>query len=121
MVKLNITEKKFIWIIVVLLGLSVFTAGYFAYYSFFTPEALKRREVKKWAEIIGKNTELPKGETPTLATITNKEKLGDQLFFARAENGDKILIYPLAKQAFLFRPSTGKIIEVTTNVSIEME
>lgn len=121
MMMINIAEKKFIWIIVVLFGLSVFAAGYFAYHSFFTPEALKRREVKKWAEIIGKNTELPHGETPTLATVTNKEKLGDQKFFQKAENGDKILIYPLAKQAYLFRPSLGKIIEVTTNVSIERE
>ena len=61
---------------------------------------------------IGKLIELPKGENPTVATITDPEKLKDQPFFANAKNGDKVLIYPNARKAFLYDPSTKKLIEV---------
>ena len=61
---------------------------------------------------IGKLIELPKGENPTVATITDPAKLKDQPFFANAKNGDKVLIYPNARKAFLYDPSTKKLIEV---------
>lgn len=106
-------------ILSVSLLVALLVAAYFAYRSFFTPEALRRREVAKWVEIIGGSVELPRGETPTLATVTNRDRLGGQAFFREAENGDRMLIYPNAKKAFLYRPSTGKIIDMTTDVDIE--
>ncbi len=54
---------------------------------------------------------LPQGETPTIATVSDKSKLKDQAFLKNAENGDKILIYAKAKKAILYRPSLNKIIE----------
>lgn len=71
-------------------------------------------EVNKLVAEIGKLIVLPEGENPTLATITDKEKLKDVPFFSKAENGDKVLIYVTARKAYLFRPSTQKIIEVAT-------
>ncbi|NTW46395.1 MAG: hypothetical protein HGB18_05125 [Candidatus Moranbacteria bacterium] len=56
--------------------------------------------------------ELPSEETPTLATVTDKTKLAGQDFFTNAENGDKVLIYQVAGKAILFRPSSGKIVNV---------
>ena len=55
---------------------------------------------------------LPKDETPTLATVSDPEKLKDQRFFVNAVKGDKVLVYSLAKKAILYSPSLDKIIEV---------
>lgn len=51
-------------------------------------------------------------EIPTIATVSDKSSLSGQDFFKSAENGDKVLIYTVAKKAVLYRPSIGKIIEV---------
>ncbi len=56
--------------------------------------------------------ELPQGETPTIATVSDKEKLKDQPFFKATENGDVLLAYTKAMQAILDRPNTNKIINV---------
>jgi hypothetical protein len=61
---------------------------------------------------VGKLTVLPTGETPTIATVTDITKLKDQPFFANAVNGDKVLIYTQAKKAYLYRPSTNKLINI---------
>ena len=61
---------------------------------------------------IGKLTNLPTGETPTIATVTDITKLAGQPFFANAKNGDKVLIYTGAKEAYLYRPSTNKLINI---------
>ena len=61
---------------------------------------------------VGKLTVLPTGETPTIATVTDITKLADQPFFTNAKNGDKVLIYTTAKKAYLYRPSTNKLINI---------
>lgn len=76
------------------------------------PQEAARVETKETMEAVGKLIALPEDETPTIATVTNNDRLKDQPFFSKAENGDKVLIYPQAKRAILYRPSTNKIIEV---------
>lgn len=104
-------------LLIIALGL----AAYFAYRSFWSPEAQKRREVSKWVELVGERAWLPAGERPTVATVTNQEKLDDQPFFRSARNGDKMLIYPQAARAYLYRPSTGKIIDIARDIDIERD
>lgn len=76
-------------------------------------EDVKEEEIKQAVKALEKNVLLPMGETPTLSTITNKEELVEnQDFFDDAENGDQVLVYHEAKKAFLYRPSTGKLINL---------
>lgn len=63
-------------------------------------------------EKIGKLIKLPEDEVPLVATVTDEKKLENQPFFKDAKIGDKVLVYSKAKQAFLYRPSTNKIINV---------
>jgi len=94
---------------------------YYATFQFFKirqdSNAAAQREIKTITERIGKFMELPQGEVPTLATVSDREKLKGQQFFLNAKNGDKVLVYPKAKKAILFRPSSGKIIEVANLTS----
>ena len=68
-------------------------------------------EVQGLVDALSKITELP-NEQPTIATVTDKEKLKQYPFFTKAESGDKVLIFNQAKKAYLYRPSSGKLIEV---------
>src|SRR3989344_9020923 len=61
---------------------------------------------------VGKLMMLPSDETPTVATVSDVEKLKNQPFFAASQNGDKVLIFSQAKKAILYRPSTNMIIDV---------
>lgn len=67
---------------------------------------------KQLVEAVGKLMILPADEAPTIATVTDLEKLKGQPFFANAAVGDKVLIYTKAQKAILYRPSEDKIIEL---------
>lgn len=69
-------------------------------------------EAGKIAEQVKKLIAVPDDETPTIATVSNADKLKANAFFANAQNGDKVLIYTGAKKAIIFRPGENKIIEV---------
>lgn len=70
-------------------------------------------EVSMLAEKVRQHMDLPY-ETPTIATVSDLEKLKSQPFFSRAKQGDKVLFYQSLKKAILFRPSTNRIIDVAT-------
>lgn len=69
-------------------------------------------EVKKWVAEVSKLMELPEGEEPTVATVSDINKLKEQPFFQKAKNGDKVLIYSNAKEAILYDPQLQKIVTV---------
>lgn len=84
-------------------------AGYFGY-QYFQPKPTT--DVQKLVAEVGKLIDLPTGEDPTLATVTDVEKLKDQPFFQKAKNGNVVLIYAKAKKAILYDPVLKKIVEV---------
>jgi len=111
----KITKVILTVIVFLLVAGSLGMAGYF--YKQYNdikkdPNKVSTDEIKSLTNVISKFMDLPTDETPTLATVTDKEKLKDQDFFKKSENGDKILIYANAKKAILYRPSTQKVIEV---------
>jgi hypothetical protein len=81
--------------------------------AFQNPAAASEAETKKIVADVSKVIVLPGDETPTLATVSEPEKLKDQPFFANALAGDKVLVYTKAQKAILWRPSSAKVIEVS--------
>lgn len=76
------------------------------------PQETAQKEAQQIIEKVARLIVLPEGETPTIATVTDPERLKEQAFFSRSEKGDRVLIYTTAKKAILYRPSTDKIVEV---------
>lgn len=76
------------------------------------PTLVALEETRSLITKVSNLIELPKGEDPTIATVSDINKLKDQPFFANTQNGDKVLIYEKAREAILYRPSINKIIQV---------
>lgn len=117
---MNILQKLIpLFIILALVGLGAGGYFYWQYQQIKSQEILSQDpqkaadlEKKKLIAEIGKLIELPLGEEPTVATVTDIEKLKDQPFFQKSKNGDKVLIYTNSKKAILFDPISHKVIDV---------
>lgn len=68
------------------------------------------KQQKDMLQTAAKQIELPTNEQPIIATITSKELLSNQDFFRDALDGDKILMFPVNKKAYLYRPSTKQVL-----------
>lgn len=114
----------FVAIILALVGCSVY---FFLKYQGVSEELKKKSEGADKTEVlailekVSKLIEVPTDEEPTVATVTDKEKLKEQKFFAKAENEDKVIIFVKAQKAILYRPSTNKIIEVARIDTIDQK
>lgn len=111
-VKLNKAGIIAVASVVVILLLAISTSIYFYSKSKATPEGDAIKDLARVTEMVGKLMVLPTDETPTLATVSDPEKLKDQPFFAKAQKGDKVLIYANSQKAILYNPNTNKIVEV---------
>lgn len=60
---------------------------------------------------IGKSVQLP-GEEPVLVTVADKDKLTNKTLAATVENKDILLIYGSSKRMVVYRPSSGKVIDM---------
>ncbi len=117
--KVRVPSKRVLALLVVLV--LVGSAGYF-YVQYdkqkkevarlSNPQEAARVEADKLKAEVASLIEIPEDENPTIATVVDASKLKSQAFFANAENGDRVLMFPKAKKAILYRPSTKKIIEV---------
>ncbi len=87
-------------------------AGFIWYQRTFPSTNSGENEIDRLTQEIGRFYVLPVGETPTLSTVSDQNKLTDQVFFEKAKNGDKVLIYSQAKKAILYDPQAKKILEI---------
>ena len=76
------------------------------------PQRAAQQETQRLLVNVSELIVLPEGETPTIATVTDPERLKDQPFFAKAQTGDKVLIYTNARKAILYSANLNKIVEV---------
>lgn len=77
------------------------------------PQVAIQKQTETLIAKVGQLYNLPSGETPTIANVTDAAAAKQQsAFFANAQNGDKVLMYVKAGEAILYRPSTNKIVLV---------
>ena len=101
-------------LVTAVIGASGAAAYYYREYAALkkNPQKIAQEEIQRVMATVARHLVLPKGEVPTVATVTDPEKLKDQPFFANVKIGDKILIYTNAKKAILYDPSLDRIMEV---------
>ncbi len=104
-------SKLIILILILFLALAS-GASFYLYKKLNTdPKAETAKEIEYIIKKVGEHIVLPK-ETPTIATVSDPEKLRDQPFFDNAKVGDKVLVFSTSGKAILYSPSLDKIIEV---------
>ncbi len=107
-------RKSPLYIFIIFLLLLIIGGAIF-YYTKQRNDATDARlaEITDTIEAISMHVLLPTGEIPTLATVTDPEKLKSQRFFTHALIGDKMLIYTKAQKVILYRPSIDRVIEMS--------
>jgi hypothetical protein len=75
-------------------------------------EELSKRSTEQVLEALGKLALLP-SEEPVIATITDVDSLASQsAFYLKAQNGDKLVVFPQAQQAYIYSPARNIIVNV---------
>lgn len=107
----------FAFIILALLAIGGSGAGIY-YYSEYKKLSLRatnpQMEIKEILAKVGKLIELPEGEEPTVATVQDAEQIRSQPFFAKAQNGYRVILFTNARMAILFDELNNKLINVGT-------
>ncbi len=118
--KIDTNQKKSVYIgLAILLTVSLSVTGFFLYRfsamknDLNIGQQVSEKEIQDLIKQVGKIYELPKGETPNIATVTDPNRLRNQPFFANAQIGDKVLVYINARKGVLYRPKTNQIINVS--------
>lgn len=111
-------EKKAVllsFFILVLLAVGGAGAGIY-YYQKYTATARRaadpKAEAKEVLAKLGKLIDLPAGEEPTVATVTNADQIKNQPFFSKAKNGYRVILYTNGRMAILYDDVANKIINV---------
>lgn len=73
------------------------------------PKNIEQRTIEQVTKIV----EVP-GEKPSVLTVLSADKLTNKELAARAADGDRLLVYAENKRIVIFRPSSGKIVDMLT-------
>lgn len=110
--------KKIVNIVsIVAIGSIVLFAGYTYYRVSHAKNVISNKTEVNTNDLISKISKLyliPNGEVPTVATVSDPEKLKVQSLFINAEIGDKVFFFTNAGRAILYRPSIDKIIDIVS-------
>lgn len=96
--------------ILIVVGSTLLVGGGFFLFRGHAQQEVLRRENEALLAAIGKLVLLPQ-ETPVIATVVDLDKLKGQAFFAKAQRGDKVLIYTREHKAILYNPTEGRVVE----------
>ncbi len=105
-------QFSFAYIALFLVAIVAITAAYYFYTQYLSLGGSKEMQAQRLVSEVGEHILLPELEKPTIATVTDPKALEGQPFFAHAEAGDRVLVYPNAKKAILYRPGVHRIVEV---------
>jgi hypothetical protein len=112
---MNFIQKNVIGVLVIV-ALASAGSGYYFYHRYQelqqNPQAVAEKDNAALVAELSKLIVLPTDEQPTIATVADPSKLKDQLFFANAKTGDRVIIYTNARKAILYDPVAKQIIEV---------
>lgn len=106
--------KRFLlpFLVILLIAMTAVAVYFYQQTTNANPAAQAEKEAEELVVRVGKLILLPEGETPTVATVSDPERLKDQPFFAKAKVGDKVLLYQTSKKAYLYDPVNNKLLEV---------
>ena len=104
-------QKHFLYILIFFIVVVLILSS-FLLYNYFSNRKNLENEVNYLVDKVGDLMFLPIGEIPTVATVSEPDKLKNQDFFKDAKKGDKVLIYTNARKAILYDPLADKIITI---------
>jgi hypothetical protein len=108
--------RKSIFIALIFIAVVFAASSVYFYWQFSqlktNPQKLVQEESLALIGKVSRLIVLPEGEMPTIATVSDPDKLKDQPFFAKAKVGDKVLIFPNSQKAILYNPTNDIIVEV---------
>ena len=108
--RINLIIIILFFLVIILGGVSLYL--YFRSVKVLNKEDANKKEIQTLVDKVGDIVFLPSDETPTVATISDPKVLKDQVFFANAKTGDKVLIYTNNKKAFLYDPKADKLVNM---------
>ncbi len=98
-------------LLVIAVVLCVLLAKEFNLLSFFRSVPVETEKLEL-LDRVARHVVLPDDEKPNIATVTDPVVLQGQDFFKRAEKGDRVIVYPNAQRAILYRPGIDRIVEM---------
>jgi uncharacterized protein HemX len=112
--KKNIILGCIILTIIVILGIGLYYYLQYKHEQYVLKNPILASEItqEKIVGNVGKLTQLPPGEKPTIAKVSDITKLQNQPFFQNAKNGDFVLIYSKEREAILYDPQANKVLRV---------
>lgn len=116
-IKNNAVNKSSMKILVFLIIIgAVMTAYFYSQAKTLEQDPNKVAEAKVSAVVakVDLLIDLPKGENPVVATVSDLAPLAGNPFFAKASVGDEVLLYPVAQKAYLYNPTKNIIIQIAS-------